>query len=380
MDMKIPFASTNTKSLPFIFDERKAEELVLKLYNEYVEKKGLYRYENASTAPQNKHIPGTKTSFQGDVFEHRYVEPKFVKITKRKHVLWLFFATLTDRRQVSDEVYKAHVRLIAEYPEIYTINIVNEFKKHLMEFMELCLQTSYSGKTYHWIKFTVTFLKELLEKILGFFGEFLAKYKIGVPRQSGDYWIRCADTLFNDFGGDPIKLINHCGGTVEGVQAYKRKVEKETGFDPLPGYGPKITSLLLLFLAELGAYEMPVDAFPVDVHVQALFLQYGAMVTTRDIVNDEAENFLRPFLCEMSAKHNMCKVALSHAFWIKGAKLCTGCSRRKYVSLLCSIEKNCLGRINTAKYFSHGIWEHPLTFMRKGCGGELSIQKGSLFD
>lgn len=342
MDMKIPFVPINEKTLPFIFDEKKAEELVLKLYDEYVGKKGLYRYENASTAPQNKHIPGMKTSYQGDVFDHRYVEPKFVKVTKKKHTLWLFFATLTDRRQVSDEVYKAHVRLVAEYPELYT--------------------------------------KEVAKRDKTEFGEFLAKYKIGVPRQSADYWIRCANTLFNKFGGDPIKLINYCGGTVEGVQAYKKRVEKETGFDPLPGYGPKITSLLLLFLAELGVYEMPADAFPVDVHVQALFLQYGAMVTTRDIVNDEAENFLRPFLCNIATKHNLCKVALAHAFWIKGAKLCTGCSKRKYVALLCSIEKGCTGRINTAKYFSHGIWEHPLTFMRKGCGGKLTIEKGYLFD
>ncbi|MCF7843655.1 hypothetical protein K9M47_02020 [Candidatus Gracilibacteria bacterium] len=332
----------NTKTPPFLFDEKRAERLVLKLYDEYTGRKGLYRYENSSTAPQNIHKPGMKTSFQSDVFDHRYVEPKFVKVSKKKHVLWLFFATLTDRRQVSNEVYKAHVRLIAEYPELYT--------------------------------------KEVIKKDKTEFGEFLAKYKIGVPRQSAEYWIRCADTLFNNFDGDPIKLINHCGGTVEGVQEYKKRVEKETGFDPLPGYGPKITSLLLLFLAELNAYEMPADAFPVDVHVQAIFLQYGAMTTVRDIVNDEAENFLRLFLCRMSVKYSLCKVALSHAFWIKGARLCTGCSKRKYVALLCSIEGECSGRINTAKYFSEGIWAHPLTFMRKGNSGQLSIQNCSLFD
>lgn len=342
MDVQVS-SLLSIKTPPFFFDEEKAEELVLTLYSEYVNKSGLYQYENASTAPQNKHIPGMKFPTQYDVFEtHKHVEEvESVKIESPTRSLWTFFATLTDRRQVSDEVYKAHVRLHAEYPELYT--------------------------------------QKVLEKDVALFGEFLAKYKIGVPRQSAEYWIRCAKTLFEEFDGDPIKLINHCGGTVEGVQLYKKEVEKQTGFDPLPGYGPKITSLLLLFLAELGLYEMPEDAFPVDVHVQALFLQYGAMTQTGVIANDGAEIFLRPFLCRMATKHTLCKVALSHAFWIKGAKLCTGCSKRKYVHLLCSIEKECLGRITTEKYYSEGIWEYPLRFMRKGSSSELSIKEGPLF-
>ena len=326
----------------FLFNKPLGEELVLKLYREYISKSGLYEHENASTAPQNKHKPGTKTIEQIDAFDHRYISSRKIKVGSKKHILWLFFTTLTDRRQISDEVYRAHVRIFASYPELYT--------------------------------------KEVLKRKPEEFGEFLAKYKIGVPRQSADYWIRCADTLFNQFDGDPIKLINYCGDTVADVQEYKKIIERETGTDPLPGYGPKITSLFLLFLAELNVYQMPEDAFPVDVHVQALFLQYNAMVTTSDIVNDKAEDFLRNFLCEIAKKHSLCKVALSHAFWIKGAKLCTGCSKRKSVHLLCSINKECLGRINTAKYFSSGIWDHPSVFMRKGNSSVFRIQDGPLFE
>lgn len=334
------------KLLPFIFFDDKAEELVISLYNSYTKKAGLYHYENASTAPQNKHIPGMKISTQGRVFDekiHRCVDKKFVEAGSWEHVLWLFFATLTDRRQISDEVYKAHVRIFNEHKDFYAERVTKLNKED--------------------------------------FGELLAsRYKIGVPRQSAAYWIRCAETLFKDFDGDPIKLINFCGGTVEGIQMYKKRVERKTGFDPLPGYGPKISSLFLLFLAELSVYEMPKDAFPVDVHVQALFLQYGAVVPTRDIVNDELEDFLRNFICKTANENNLCKVALSHAFWVKGAKLCTGCSKRKDVHLLCGIEKDCSGRVNTKEYFSKGIWNYPLNFMRKGCSREFSIEKGSLFD
>lgn len=329
----------NTKLPPFTFDHERAEALVLKLYNDYLSRNMLYAHENASTAPQNKHKPWRKVAIQTSLFDDvsRITTAPKIKPLSLKHFIWIFFATLTDRRQVSDEVYKAHCVIYNERPYLYSKKAIKENPEAL--------------------------------------GEYLATKKVGVPRQSAEYWVRCAKTLFERFSGDPLKLLKHCGDNVEGVQKFKEKTEKETGSDPLPGYGPKITSLFTLFLAELGVYQMPRDAFPVDVHVQAIFLQQEIIVPVeRDTVNDELEDFLRKFLCEMAFKHDLDKVHLSHAFWIKGAKLCTGCSRRKAVQLLCSIESSCLGRVDTNPYFKAGVWEFPLTFMRKGNHRKFKIE------
>lgn len=338
-----------TNDSPFYFDEELSIERMLKVYKTYEAEEMMFSIYNSSTAPQNKNHPGQEIPIQFSLalsedhkdHPHRFQSPTKVVAGSFDHILWLFFATLTDRRQVSDEVYRAHVVIHSVYPEFYT--------------------------------------KDVLKLDVEWFGEFLAKYKVGVPRQSAEYWIRCAKTLFNEFDGDPINIIKHCGSTVDKVQAYKKLTEKTTGLDPLPGYGPKITSLFLLFLAELEIFPMPPDAFPVDVHVQRFFLQQGLIVPYQDLVNDDLEKILRPFISNLCNERSINKVTMSHGLWNLGSKGCNGCSRRKSIHLMCPINETCLGCVNAKPYFKLGIWQKDLQFMRKGSDREFILPEGTLY-
>lgn len=337
------------KEQSFSFNEKLSIERLIQVYEAYAAKKGLFSVYNSETAPQNKNRPGQKITLQFSLalsidhedHPHRFQTPIEIVPGSFEHILWLFFAVLTDRRQVSDEVYRAHVLIHAVHPEFYT--------------------------------------EEVLKLGVNEFSNFLIKYKIGVPRQSAEYWLRCAKTLFEKFDGDPINIIKHCGGIVDGVQEYKKLSEK-TGMDSLPGYGPKITSLFLLYLAELGVYPMPEDAFPVDVHVQRFFLQQGLIVPYRDLVNDDLEKVLRPFICKISKDYNLNKVILSHGVWNLGAKGCVGCAKRKSIHLMCPVNETCGGCINSKAYFKLGIWEEKLQFMRKGSDREFKLPDGLLFN
>lgn len=348
-DSPIILTEGESTNQPFSFDKELAIERMLRVYKAYATKIGLFSIYNGATAPQNKNRPGQKVTLQFDLnlsddhedHPHRFQTPTEVVPGSLEHILWLFFAVLTDRRQVSDEVYRAHVLIHAKHPEFYTEDV----------------------------------LKLDLKK----FSDFLIKYKIGVPRQSAEYWLRCAKILFEEFDGNPINIIKRCGGTVDGVQSYKKEMEKK-GLDPLAGYGPKITSLFLLYLAELDVYPMPTDAFPVDVHVQRFFLQQGLIIPKKDLVNDDLEKVLRPFICETSKKYNLDKVILSHGLWNLGAKGCVGCAKRKSTHLMCPVNETCDGCVNSKQYFKLGIWPKDLDFMRKGSDRKFILPDGALFE
>lgn len=311
-----------------------AERLILTLYEKYQERKMFYERHNSSHAPQNVFIPKRATSD----------EP--VKRGSEEHVRWLFFATLTDRRQISNEVYKAHCEISKFHPELYT----EEVLAYILE-------------------------QEQLEKML-------VKYRVGVPRQSAKYWMRCAITLFQNFQGNPLLLYSSCGNTVEGIQQYRKDFEKKHGVNPLPGYGPKISSLYALFLAEMELLSFPKDAFPVDIHVQRIFLQTGALTISKRMINESLEKIIRPFICEVCKKHDLDKIDLAHAFWFLGSTLCTNCYRRGDIVHLCPVYDMCTGPVNTKEYFARGFWNQlhePIAQMRKGDAKIFRLEEGPLF-
>lgn len=306
--------------------EEKATSLVLTLYKEYQARKFFYERNNSDHAPQNVYFP--KGTTQGSSW----------------HALWLFFATLTDRRQVSNEVYKAHREIFVHHPELYSEEVLG---------------------------YTVKELEEIL-----------IRYRVGVPRQSAKYWMRCAETLFGEFDGNPLLLYSSCGNTVGGTQEYRKNFQKKHKVNPLPGYGPKISSLYAMFLSELGLLEFPKDAFAVDVHVQRIFMQTGALTLSKRLTNESLEKVLRPFLCLICEEHSLDKIDLAHAFWFLGSTLCTNCYRRGDIVHLCPAYEMCSGPINTKEYFIRGFWntlDEPGTQMRKGDAKVFCLEDGPLF-
>ena len=342
-----------TSGFPVTIDIKRSEWLIDHSYRTYQERSGVYAFHNASTGPQNQNMPGSSTTLeestattyvqlQDGLYDERIILPGAVEKRSPQHVTWTFFSTLTDRRQVSMEVYFAHRTLFARYPELYTPDV------RLMKPKDL--------------------------------GDILIQYRIGCPRQSAVYWIKCAQTLYDQFDWNPLNLLEKCENSVEKIQEWKSEEKKKSPrkkIDPLPGYGPKIASLFTLYLAELELIEMPDDSFPVDMHVQRSFFQVGAAYGNEGFVfNEEMEDRLRRLICQYANEKGYDKIALSHAFWQRGRVLCTNCYRKSSAPLLCPLYSECAGPAATKRYFSHGVWDLPIHFMRKGGEGKLVLHPG----
>jgi len=263
--------------------------------------------------------------------EATFVPTKTIERGTLEHRRWLWFATLTDRREVSDLVYRAHCRIFEDYPELYDERIANADAE---DFKEKIRRKS---------------------------------YKIGSPYQSAEFWIRCGKTLFEDYGGDPVVLLKMHGWSVESVYRWKMEQKKERGYDPIPGWGRKLLSLYFLYLAELG-YKMPKDVFPADVHAQAILLQTEAVdFGTKEVIytSSFAEMIRKevPLICK---KQKNKVIVYGHASWLLGSQLCVNCAGNAAVPYLCPIYAECKGRVDTSSYFAKGIWRKGGQVMAKG--------------
>lgn len=339
---------------PYI-DERRFGKIIDTLYRAIIHSQGIFKTVKMSThAPQILFFPGApstrpkETIFDGQsslfneddspevlapVKDSR--EPVVLVPGTLAHIVWLWFATLTDRREDSMQVYKAHCQIYADHPEFYTKDVcyisAPEFRK-----------------------------------------AFDKKYKIGSPGQSAGYWQICALTLFREFDGDPIKLLKSAGWSVESVyawkQAQKKPVEKGgRGYDPIPGWGRKLLSLFFLYLSEFG-HPLPEDAFASDVHAQAILIQTGALRygDRESIVSGALAEMIRVFVTEYCRKKNYDVLLFAHASWLLGSNLCDQCSKRSDVPLLCPIYSDCSGRVDTSHYWKKGMWPKKLQRLNKG--------------
>ncbi|MDQ5962439.1 MAG: hypothetical protein QG653_246 [Patescibacteria group bacterium] len=329
------------------FDTKRADDILLEMLFWFNRGLGHYQHNNVANAPQNVLMPSvfhgkvpTQINLDGTSEEEKAIEP--MKIGSRDHLQWLFPTVGSDRRQESTNVYRNHSLLYHEKPGLYR------------------------GEAQH-------LEPRELEKIL-------REFKFGIPEDTSRYWPHQARTLFKCFAGDPIKLLEYCGGTVAGVLAFKKNWRKEVGSLSLPGFGPKITSLLFLFYEELGKFPMPDDAFAVDVHVQRFFLQTKTVLLKERVIASMLERVLRPYLCGFCARFSKSKVDLAHALWQNGAKMCDVCTRQKGADVLCPIEKCCTGPVSTKTYTQKSTWEHPLVFQPKYKDRSFSVSEtGTLF-
>lgn len=263
--------------------------------------------------------------------EVTFVPHKVVPRGTAEHRRWLWFATLTDRREVSDLVYRAHCRIFEDYPEFYDERIVNADPE---DFKEKIRRRS---------------------------------YKIGSPYQSAEFWIRCGKTLFEEYGGDPVVLLQMHGWSVASVYKWKQEEKKKRGYDPIPGWGRKLLSLYFLYLSELG-YKMPRDVFPADVHAQAILLQTGAVSFggKKVLYTSGFAEMIRkevPRICRQQG-HEV--IRYGHASWLLGSQLCVNCAGNPAVPHLCPVYEECKGRVDTSSYFAKGIWRKDGQVMTKG--------------
>lgn len=300
-------------------DKKRARHVLHVLYEAYSEGKQLFAHvARKMNAPQQKFFPHGVA--KGGI----------------EHCRWLFFAAMTDRREVSETVYESHVRLWKREPQLYSAQVLD------MPAHEITL--------------------------------LLAEGKIGSPGQSARYWPRSARTLFESFGGDPLAIYRELG-SINDILAFKSNGKGNI----LPGFGPKILSLLSLFYEELGLMSMPPDAFPVDVHVQRFAISTGIVTAKTSVTNEEVESELRPLLCEICKEERWEPLELSHALWFLGNRCCSGCYRNAAAERLCPSYGMCGGSISTLSYFRRGFWDMTAPRHRKGGECLFSLPESPLF-
>lgn len=298
-------------------NKKRAEEVLGSVYETYIEQRALYQHiQRESHAPQRVFIPAD------------------MERGCPRHQRWLYFSVLTDRRQSSEDVYESHVRFVKRFPDLYT---------------------EYSATMHP---------KDI--------AQILASGKVGSPKESAKYWPRCARTLFDQFHGDPLLLFR--GRTIDEILGIKRRMRP----DPLPGFGPKILSLLSLFYEELCLMQMPEDAFPVDVHVQRFAISTGILRSEGKVLNDTVEKALRPLICGIIRERGWSALELSHAIWLLGKHLCSGCYRSALPKHLCPSYESCGGSISTLLYFRKGTWDFDAVRHVKG-GGPFTLPQNPLF-
>ena len=289
------------------FNNALGEELMAILLEAYTKQSGIHGYRPETHAPQ--HLFWPQGMQKGDLAWRR----------------WMARAAGTDRRTVSMRHYASHVELNKKFPELYT-------------------------------KRASTYKPALVEHLL-------RTENISMPKQTSQYWRVFAHTLAKEFGDEPLNMYR--GGSIDSVLEFKAKFKKEEGYEPLPGYGAKISSLFAMFLEEYGLLKID-DALPVDLHVQRIFISTGIITLQESVVNEYLENAIRLFLCELCARKGWSRVELAHALWFLGNKGCTTCYRNADRELTCALYGNCQGRASSVKYFGKGLWDPEMPSHRKG--------------
>lgn len=259
----------------------------------------LFRFVSIAHAPQHNH------------------RPKGVVKGSPEHLLFLFLATLIIYRSVSDQGFKQAVLLYENEP---------------------------------WL-FTKVILSKTLEDVT------LAMKKIGFihPWEAARNWHKTAETLFREYDGDPVQLLR----SIKSIDDFLALKKQATG-KRFPGYGPKLFSLLILFYQELGIHEAfrVQEAFPVDLHVQRIFLSLGLVSFNREWIDAVTlSEFIRKKISALCEQEKMHVVELSHALWFLGNRLCGNCQRISDIPLQCPLFKLCGGALSSVPYRFWGEWD-----------------------
>ncbi len=262
----------------------------------------------------------------GGVAAHEQYRPSDIVRGSDENALWLFFSLLGDRLQRTEDVYRDHARLWRNQPWLYR--------------------------------------REALKASWHDVARILIRERVGLPVETAKRWVPCSRALYELFGGDPRLLFHE--GDVDLTLALKKSLKKQTGTDQLLGYGPKLLSLLALYLEEIGALRNIAGAFPVDVHFQRLLIITGG-VRGNDLIrcNWLAEE-LRVPLWQMCRDNGWHPLAVAQASYTQGSTLCSRCPQTVDIRSRCPVYRTCGGKLPSANYGRRGVWDLSMPRMRKG--------------
>ena len=107
-------------------------------------------------------------------------------------------------------------------------------------------------------------------------------------------------------------------------------------------------------------------AFPVDLHVQRIFISSNVVMGAGTMDAAEIAEFIRVRLSELCYELDIKPLDLSHALWFLGNKLCTKCDKVKGIKSGCPVEEMCSGGIPSLSYNKTGRWELDVPRKEKG--------------
>lgn len=322
---------SSLSSTELVFDRDRARALFGVLYRQFSEERsGQVTIE--SHAPQWKYRPTSLVFGSPD------------------HQRWLWHAASTDLRAQSADVYHTHQLLWEDRRSQLTFGTLRRSTREL-----------YTPTVLEWEQEEFTWA--------------LAKCGFGNPKRNVEWWKHRAHTLWHEWGGDPFQMF--ALGSIDALMEWKRTQR----VDPLPGVGPKIASLIAIFMEEVGMSHVP-DAFPVDVHVQRLALALRVVVPTRDapILNETLEALLRPEIVRLCDEEGWSRIILSHALWFRGNRGCTDCWKTPYAQVGCPVFAECQGAYLSRPYFKMGLWipmDGPMA--KGGCAPLVPFSERPLF-
>lgn len=289
------------------FNVSRGEALMERLYEAYKVGYGVHQYRPETHAPQHLFIP--EKMRRGGL----------------KWRQWMARAAGTDYRTQSMNHYENHAKLRIKHPPLYT-----------------CEAARYSPAAVGYI---------------------LEREGFGKWRSMAKHLPVLAHTLAQEFGDDPVNFYRD--GSIDAFLKAKMRFERTNGYEGLPGFGPKISSLFAMFLEEEGLVKIG-DAFPVDVWVQQIFIATRIITLHENTPADVLENDIRLFLCELCARRGWERVDLAHALWFLGNRGCRVCHNSHDMELACSMWHDCGGKVASDSYRLKGLWTPDAVRYRKG--------------
>jgi hypothetical protein len=304
------------------FDRERFVAFVATLMRAYDERRGIF---------------GVVHHEDGDAVQRRYVHPDIV-LGSQEHLARLAVITWFDTMSVSSALHRAFQR------EAYLQRGLFEFEDIKQLFDERALRLSV--EEIRW-----------LFSVVG----------VSFPKARAPRFRLFAQDFFGELKGDARKIFS-LGTTIGEIDKYRRKWREPSGKRRyfLPGYGPKLLSLLALYLYDFEVHEEVFPgAFPADRHLQRLLLQSGVLDTEGTNSASAIAEFLRPRVATALKEMGVPVFACSHAMWLLGSNVCASCTRTSATTHggdACPIRVGngcggtCVGGLSTGAYHTKARW------------------------
>lgn len=201
-------------------------------------------------------------------------------VTKEAQLRFLFFTVMLDYSTLSEQLYYRMKELYERNPHLFDPKFIlsgNITEQQLSE----------------------NFLRE--------------KIRPRYPRKAVERWFKLSYYVYVMYRGLFTNIL-------EGVESYDLVRQR---IDNLPGYGPKLTSLIIKFLIKRGflprSMEFELD-IPVDVHVKRILYYTG--VTDREEVSESEINAIQEAFKAKCKEMHLSPIIVDDYLWVLGSRLC----------------------------------------------------------